>query len=99
MELEFTSSIAPDASITKCVYSILVPHIPLTFNPSNDKHLREVEESNNLPAGTLDKARWIKPVYRRTLEQMVAHAIFTLKDVNITNACIRDGLYVCSVRI
>ena len=98
-ELEFTSGIAPDASITKRVYSILVPRVPLTFNPTDDKHLREVEESNNLPAGTLDKARWIKPVYRRTLGQMAAHAIFTLKDVNVTNACIRDGLYVCGVRI
>ena len=48
-ELEFTSGIAPDASITKCVYSILVPRVPLTFNPTDNKHLREVEESNNLP--------------------------------------------------
>jgi hypothetical protein len=36
VEQEFVIGISPDASITKCVYSILVPHIPLTFSPSND---------------------------------------------------------------
>ena len=97
--VEITIGIAPDTSITKRVYSILVPCVPLTFNPLDDQHLREVKESNNLPAGTIDKARWIKPAYRRALGQMAAHAIFTLKDVDITNTCIRDSLYICGVRI
>jgi hypothetical protein len=44
VEFEFVTGIAPDASITKHVYSILVPCIPLTFSPSHDNHLREIEE-------------------------------------------------------
>jgi hypothetical protein len=64
VELEFGTRIAQDASITKCIYSILVLCIPLSFNPSDDEHLREVEECNNLPAGSIEKARWIKPVQR-----------------------------------
>lgn len=97
-ELKFTACIAPDASITKRVYSILAPRIPTTFNPTNDEHLREMEECNNLPFGSIAKARWIKPVYRRAPGQRAAHAILAIKDVNLANTCIRDGMYICGVR-
>jgi hypothetical protein len=38
VEQEFVIGISPDTSIMKRVYSILVPHIPLTFSPSNNDH-------------------------------------------------------------
>jgi hypothetical protein len=99
VEQEFTAGIATDASITKCIYSLLVPRIPLTFSPSNDDHLREIEESNDLPVGVISKARWIKPEYRRTPEQRAAHAIFAFRDISIANLCIRDGITICGLRI
>jgi hypothetical protein len=97
VELKFVTGIAQDATITKCVYSILIPCIPLSFNPSDNDHLREVEECNNLPAGTIEKARWIKPAYRQASEQRAAHAIFAIKDISLANICIRDGITVCSL--
>jgi hypothetical protein len=99
VEFKFTSVLAEDALITKHTFFILVPHIPLTFNLTEEGHLREVEECNKLPAGTIVKARWIKPAYRRTLEQRAAHAIFALKDVMTANICIRDSIYVCRLWI
>jgi hypothetical protein len=99
VESNFTSALAEDATITKCNFPILIPCIPLTFDPTEDSHLREVEECNELPTGTIVKARWIKLVYRRAPEQRSAHAIFALKDVATANICIRDGLYVCSLHI
>ena len=78
---------------------MLVPRIPLTFDPTEDSHLREIEECNELPKGTIFKARWIKPINRRTPEQRAAHAIFALKDPKLANICIRDGLRVCGLRI
>ena len=98
-EFEFTSQISRDASIVQRSYSILVPRIPLTFDPANDDHLREIEECNSIPAETITKARWIKPVNRRIPGQRAAHAIFILKDITITNECIRDGLKVCSLHV
>lgn len=98
VELEFTMGIAPDASITRRVYSILVPRIPLTFDPTVEEHLREIEECNNLPAGSIQKARWIKPENRRFPGQQAAHAIFAIKDANTANMCLRDGLHVCGSR-
>ena len=99
VEFEFTSGISPDASIVKRTYSMLIPRIPLSFDPSNDDHLREIEECNSIPAGTITKARWIKPAYRRSAEQRAAHAIFTLNDVHVTNKFIRDGIKVCGLHI
>ena len=94
----FTKALADDASIAKRLFSILVPRIPITFNPADQTHLREVEECNEIPQGTIAKARWIKPINRRDPKQQAAHAIFSLTEVNIANICIRDGIYVCGLR-
>lgn len=99
VEFEFTIALADDATIVKRSYSILVPRVPLTFDPTEENHLREIEECNELPEGTIIKARWIKPINRRAPEQRAAHAIFALKDPKITNICIRDGIRVCGLRI
>ena len=98
-EFDFVTGIAPDATITQRVFPILAPRIPLTFNPSNGEHLREIEECNNLPTGTIEKARWIKPAYRRAPGQMAAHAIISIKDSTVANACIRDGISICGLRV
>jgi hypothetical protein len=96
---KFLAGIAQDAAISGRTFPILVPRIPITFNPADENHLREVEEANEIPAGTIERARWIKPEYRRTIGQRAAHAIFTLKDITEANRCIRDGMKVCGIRI
>ncbi|KAF8268669.1 hypothetical protein EI94DRAFT_1533372, partial [Lactarius quietus] len=99
VKCKFIMAIAEDATIVKCSFPILVPCISLTFDPSEARHLREIEECNELPEGTIIRARWIKPAYRRTQEQRLAHAIFTLKYITTANICIRDRLYVCGHHI
>src|SRR6266702_3572575 len=56
----------------------MVLRIPLTFDPDNPKHLREIEETNRMPPKVIKKAWWIKPINRRTPGQSCAHAIFTI---------------------
>ena len=99
VEFEFTMGLSRDISIVKHSYSLLVPQILLSFNLANAEHLREVKECNEIPAGTITKARWIKPVIRRVEGQRAAHAIFTFKDIMVTNKCIRDSLKVCRLHI
>lgn len=99
VEFEFTTELSRDASIVKRSYSLLVPRIPLSFDPANEEHLREVEECNGLPTNTITKARWIKPINRRVPGQRAAHAIFSLGDITLANECIRDGLKVCGLHI
>lgn len=98
-EFVFTTELSRDATITQRSYSLLVPRIPLSFDLANEKHLREIEECNGIPTDSITKARWIKPVNRRTPGQRAAHAIFTLNDINLANESIRDGLKVCGMHI
>ena len=62
-------------------------------------HLREIEECNSIPLGSIAKARWIKPVYRRTPGQRAVHAIFVIKDIDTTNICIRDSIKICGLHL
>jgi len=63
-EAAFTNKFNLDTCIREQVHPIMVPRIPITFDPSNPKHLREVEEINRLPEKTIKRARWIKPEYK-----------------------------------
>jgi hypothetical protein len=75
----------------------MVPRIPLTFNPSNAAHLREVEEVNRMGPKMIKKARWIKPEYRHTPGQSCAHTIFTISSITDANQLLKDRIYVCNV--
>jgi len=99
VELLFTGNFSSGAIFKPRQYTILVPRIPLTFSPEQDAHLREVEEGNDMEKGTIAKARWIKPAYRRKPEQRVAHATLMIRDAKIANKCIKDGLYICGTKV
>ena len=97
-EAAFTCKFDPDTVIRDRVHPIMVPRIPITFDPNNPKHLREVEEVNRMHTNTIKKARWIKPTYRRTRGQSCAHAIFTISSAADANRLLKDGIYVCNAR-
>lgn len=98
-EISFSVHFLTGATIKPRQYVILVPRAPTTFDPDNEDYLREIEESNGLPERTLAKAKWIKPVYRHKPEQQVAHVTFMLSDPKVANKCIREGMYICGMRV
>jgi hypothetical protein len=93
-ELLFTKSLGVDANIRPHQHVILVPKIPITLDPSNETHLREIEETNSLKVNSISKMRWIKPEQRRNPLQRLAHALLTLSSAEAANICIRDGLLI-----
>jgi hypothetical protein len=95
----FTANFIAGAVVKPKQYSLIVPRIPLTFNPEDGEHLREVKEGNNLPKSIIVKSKWIKPKFRHKMKQRVAHATFTLNDINTANRCIRDSIHICSVKV
>ena len=97
-EATFTKKFDPGATIRERVHPIMVPRIPITFDPNNAAHLREAEEVNRLPNGTIKKARWIKPEYRRMPGQACTHAIFTITSVAAANILLKDGIYIDNAR-
>jgi hypothetical protein len=98
IDLIFTASLATGASIKPRQHLILVPRIPITLDPDNEAHLREIEEANHLTEHSISKVRWIKPENRRKPDQRLAHASFSLNSAEAANICIRDGLFVHGIK-
>jgi hypothetical protein len=99
IEPPFTNSFSKGSSIRDRRYNIVVPRVPLTFEPDNLEHLRELEEVNGIEKHTLIKAKWIKPVARRRPDQTHAFMLLTALDAGAANILIRDGLLICSTRV
>lgn len=97
-ELLFTGHLSNGASIRQRQHIILVPKIPITLDPSNEMHIREIEEANCLKEHVISKIRWIKPERRRKPDQRLAHATFSFTSAEVANLCIRDGLLVHRVK-
>lgn len=95
----FTDDFGYGAEIKPRSYAIIAYFIPLTFDPENVKHLREVEEINDLPTNTITKANWIKPKEKRAANQTCGHAIFTTSSPDVANSIISKGFYICHKRI
>lgn len=98
-EFAFSTHFLEGAIIKPRQYTLLVPRAPTMLEPGNNTHLREIEEANGIAPRTIVKARWIKPERRRKLEQRVAHATFILNDPKAANNCIKEGLFICGMRV
>jgi hypothetical protein len=64
-EMAFTDAFAKGSYIRERNYNLIVPRIPIMFDPEDKKHLREVEETNGFHELMIYKARWIKPIGHR----------------------------------
>ena len=62
IEEAFANAFVEGSHIAERSYSLVVPNVPISFNPKDDKHLREVEEVNGLKTREIVKAKWIKPI-------------------------------------
>ena len=96
------SSILPKidstATLKDRTFQILVPRVPVTFEPEREDSLRELEEQNGMKDGILRKSRWIKPTYRRALGQRYAHLALSVSSAGEANVIIRDGIYICGIK-
>ena len=99
VEEAFTRMFSEGSHIREKAYNIIVPRVPTTFEPNDEKHLCEVEEVNGLDKKVLTRAKWIKPVGRRRQDQTHAYAIFSFTSVDAANTLIRDGIIVCGTRM
>ena len=98
-EMAFTEAFSRGSHIRERAYNLIAPRVPITFEPDNTKHLREIEEVNGLKEYTIRKIRWIKPLARRRVGQTHAYAILTVNSVDFANIIIRDGLIICGTRV
>ena len=95
----FLGRFAPDSSVRERAFPPMVQFMPLYFKPDSDSEVRSVEKDNDLPAGSLLCARWIKPPYRRNREQMCSHIILVTSATEAANKILTNGLLVCQKRV
>jgi hypothetical protein len=99
IEMAFTKVFEEGSIIKVRTYNLIVPRVPISFDPKDDKHIRKLEETNGLCVKEIFKAKWIKPIERRRPDQTHAFVILTLFKVDSANHLIRDGLNICNVRV
>ena len=96
-ECKFADKFANETFFIGRNYNIIVPRTPITFNPADEKHIRKLEECNNLNKGAIRKARWIKPAQRRREGQTHAYASLAISSPTTANQLIRSGITICGV--
>ncbi len=96
---EFCNKIGPDANFKTRTYNLIAYNVPITMDPENDKHLEEIHETNQIEKGSIIKARWVKPIARRSPSQRSAHLILTFTNVNIANRALTNGLLICHSKV
>jgi len=91
---KFLTGFHPEAVIKARDYHVVVQFVPLTFRPDREENLREIEEVNGMKNGAINRARWIKPVSRRSPSQTCGHAIFSLSSPQSANDVLANGLVI-----
>jgi hypothetical protein len=97
--IRFTAALAPDARIKTRLFPLVIQFIPLHFGPDKDNELRHVEGTNRLPHGAIDRAKWLKPTYRRSPHQTCGHVLITFTSPEVANRVLTNGLIVCQKRV
>jgi hypothetical protein len=98
-KIAFTEGFSKGSHIRERTYNLIMPRVPIIFEPGNESHLRELEEINSLPDCVIHKARWIKPIERRRAGQIYAFVILSIASAEHANLLIRDSLNICGARV
>ncbi|KAH7919724.1 hypothetical protein BV22DRAFT_991388, partial [Leucogyrophana mollusca] len=90
----FLEHFGADSIIRDRTFQVIVEYVPTTFDPDSGATIAEVEKNSGLEAGSISKARYVKPLNRRRPGQRTAHAILTFKSREDANHAIEQGLSI-----
>ncbi|KAG1765681.1 hypothetical protein EDD22DRAFT_774829, partial [Suillus occidentalis] len=89
---KFLEHFGVEVVIKERSFHVLVENVPISFVPDNHAAIDDVEKKAGLKPKTISRARYIKPIARRTPGQRTAHAIFTFSTKEAANQAIKFGL-------
>nr|GAT48526.1 predicted protein [Mycena chlorophos] len=81
------------------LHRVVAEFVPKTFDPDNQAHLRKYEDDNNIVAGTLQSARFLKPKERHAPTQRVAHVVLAFGELEPANRFLAHGAYIEGKRV
>ncbi|KAG1759517.1 hypothetical protein EDD22DRAFT_782420, partial [Suillus occidentalis] len=61
---KFIKAIDPTTIMKDCAYPVIIQFVPLTFNPSNQSQIRDLEWENKWETGTITVAKWVKSLMK-----------------------------------
>jgi hypothetical protein len=88
--------LSPKARIHPQAYTVIFRFVPCdrSFDLSNDKHLCDIEEENDLQAGSIAAASWCKHPDRRSLGQTMATLKVACANPNAANRLLTGHIRV-----
>ena len=95
----FSVEVGPDIVFKPRSHTIIAFNVPLTVNPDDESHCKEIQEANHLEKGAITTIRWVKPIARRSPEQKSAHLFISFTDPSSANRALSDGLNICNKKI
>ncbi|KAH7903837.1 hypothetical protein BJ138DRAFT_971929, partial [Hygrophoropsis aurantiaca] len=95
----FVQKFLPGAVIKGRNLQVIAEGVPISLNPDSEQSLTEIAEKSGLDEFSITKARWIKPLQRRSPQQKNAHIILTFSSKEAANKAIRQGLNIEGKRV
>ena len=98
-KVTFCIEIGPDVIFKPRPHVVIAFNAPLTIDPTNEDHLKEICEANHLDTDSTVAICWVKPIARRNPEQKSAHLFVSFTNPSSANRIIADGLTICNKKI
>lgn len=90
----FTEHFSATAVVTGYQFRVLVEFVPVSFEADSPYASTQLEEANNLPAGSITDIGWVKKAERRSANQQVAHLKLSFSRIEHANLAIEKGLSI-----
>ena len=93
---EFCSALGDGFVFKTRIFNVLAFNTPLNLDPTNDSHMEEINEANDLDNNKITAMRWAKPIDRRTDHQRTAHLVLSFSSPDKANRTITNGILICN---
>ncbi|EJD33433.1 hypothetical protein AURDEDRAFT_177485 [Auricularia subglabra TFB-10046 SS5] len=90
----FLKHFDPSAVLRDRMHPVLLKNVSVEVDVADTDLLRRIETANNLPAHSLLRAQWMKPVQRRRAGQQTAHLRVMVATAEVANSMIGPHLRV-----
>src|ERR1700731_3723118 len=89
---EFTDHYGTPIKVRKQGFGVICKYVPVSFNPNTRS--TTIEIVNELPAGAITEARYLKDPKKHTANQRTTFILLTLRMVKQANKVLREGLII-----
>jgi len=98
-KFQFSVEVGLDVVFKPRSHTVIAFNVPLTINPENKAHRKEICEANHLETELISSIRWVKSIARRSHEQKSAHLFISFTDPFSANRALSSGLSICNKKI